>query len=694
LTAIKFVFLCTMTFVSPLFLWALAAIAVPVIIHLFNFRKYKKVYFTNVKFLKELQQESKSKSRLKEILILAARCLAIACLVFAFSQPILPDKNNPVKNTGANAISLYIDNSFSMENVNKQGPLLELAKTHAKEVVKVFGNADKFQIITNDFEGRHQRFNTKEDALNLLDEIKVSSSVRNLDDVVRRQTDFLNNSGLANKKIYVFSDAQRSTFNLRTLSPDTLVKTTLIPLTANLVNNVYIDSCWFETPLQQVGFIQKLHAKIVNNGSNTIDVSSAKLFLNKQQIAIASFSLEANSSVEIKFTFECKQAGLNYGNIKIEDYPITFDDELFFAFSSKVNVSVALINGREQNMTNSFSSLFNNDSLFKFNAFSEQTIDYNAFKTSDVLILNQLAELSSGLVSELTKFTGKGGAVVIIPSQKSNITSYNPALASLKLPLLVSLDSAALKADKIDLTSGFYDGVFEKTEDRLNLPLVNKHYSLSKTSRSDFEPLLSLQNGDALLGRGRLNNAVLYLFSAPLNDNCTNFNKHALFVPTFYQVCFRCLRSTPLSYQVSSNVVINLKNEGGLSEQPPHIKKTDSTLDMIPELRTINNSLFLYTQRQITTPGFYQVDHLNTVLLPLAFNYSRKESNLAYYTNDELAKIISDKGWASVALLSDAQSDLSKQILQGAEGKTLWKLFIILALLFLTIEVALLRLLK
>src|SRR3954468_9797392 len=163
-----------MMFVYPLFLWALAAITIPIIIHLFNFRRYKKVYFTNVKFLKELQQESKSKSRLKELLILAARCLAIACLVLAFCQPFIPGTDSGIINTGAKAISLYIDNSFSMENVNKQGPLLEIAKSRAKEVIKAFGVADRFQVITNDFEGKHQRFQTKEDALSAVDEIKIS----------------------------------------------------------------------------------------------------------------------------------------------------------------------------------------------------------------------------------------------------------------------------------------------------------------------------------------------------------------------------------------------------------------------------------------------------------------------------------------------------------------------------------------
>jgi hypothetical protein len=204
-----------MMFVYPAFLWALAAVSIPIIIHLFNFRRYKKVYFTNVKFLKEIQHQSKSKSRLREILVLLARCLAICCLVIAFSQPIIKDKNTVIVNSGSKAISIYLDNSYSMQNVNKQGPLLEVAKTKAKEIVKAFSNGDKFQIITNDFEGRHQRFNSKEDVLNIIDEIKISSSVRFFSDVFKRQSEFLKSSNLVNKNLFAISDAQKSTFNLK-----------------------------------------------------------------------------------------------------------------------------------------------------------------------------------------------------------------------------------------------------------------------------------------------------------------------------------------------------------------------------------------------------------------------------------------------------------------------------------------------
>ncbi len=683
-----------MMFVYPAFIWALAAVTIPIIIHLFNFRRYKKVYFTNVKFLKELQHQSKSKSRLREILVLIARCLAIACLVLAFCQPVLFDKGTVITNTGAKAVSIYIDNSFSMENVNKQGPLLEIAKNKAKEIIKAFGNGDKFQVITNDFEGKHQRFNSKEDAINVIDEVKISSATRLYSDVLKRQTEFLRSSNLVDQKVYALSDAQETTFNLNEIQNDTTVKVTIVPLKANEVNNIYIDTCWFETPLQQKGFIQKLHANIVNYGNTNLEIGSAKLFLNKQQIAISSFSVEANSKKEIQFTFECKKEGVNYGSIKIEDFPITFDDELFFAFNSKVNVSVCLINGKDQTQDNAIATLFKTDSLFKLNSFSEQAIDFGAFKTSDVVILNQLAELSSGLMAEVTKFTGTGGSVVFIPSQNANIVSYNQGLNMLQMPNLVALDSSKLKVDKIELASKFYAGVFEKISDRLNLPVVTNHFKVTRTNNMDFETILMLQNSDALFGLSRKDNALVYLFTVPLNEKCTNFPKHALFVPTFYQICFNSLKSVPLSYQASSNVVINIKNDIASVDQPPHIKQVGGLLDVIPESRALNNGMALYTQRQINLPGFFEVQRNNTLLLPLAFNYSRKESNLKCRDIEQLKKIINDKAFKNIQLIEDTSEDITSQIQQGAEGKKLWKIFIILTLLFIGIEIALLRFLK
>ena len=143
-----------MQFVNPLFLIALSAISIPIIIHLFNFRKYKKIFFTNVRFLAEIKQESKKRSELKHLLILLMRILATACLVIAFAQPYLSSPLQQKKLAGRQAVSIFIDNSFSMDALATNGKLVDVAKSKALEIAAAYKPSDLFQLLTTDLEGK------------------------------------------------------------------------------------------------------------------------------------------------------------------------------------------------------------------------------------------------------------------------------------------------------------------------------------------------------------------------------------------------------------------------------------------------------------------------------------------------------------------------------------------------------------
>jgi hypothetical protein len=86
-----------MQFVYPAFLFALLAVAIPVIIHLFHFRRFRKVYFSDVSFLRQLSDESKKQSRLKHWLVLAARMLAVAFSGAGLCKALYPFRGNPGK---------------------------------------------------------------------------------------------------------------------------------------------------------------------------------------------------------------------------------------------------------------------------------------------------------------------------------------------------------------------------------------------------------------------------------------------------------------------------------------------------------------------------------------------------------------------------------------------------------------------
>ncbi|MFM7726413.1 MAG: BatA domain-containing protein, partial [Flavobacteriales bacterium] len=236
-----------MKFVHPEMLWGMLATAVPIIVHLFNFRRFKKVYFSNVEFLREIKQETQSKRNLKHLLILASRMLAIAAIVLAFAQPYIPQPGVAEK-PGGTAVSIYIDNSFSMQGAGKDGAMLDLAKNKALEIVESFGPSDKFQLLTGDFEGRHQRLVSKEEMTSLIQEVDLSPAARKLSEVATRQRDALNTSGLEKRHAFILTDLQNSVTDTEALINDTTLRVTVVPELPEIRSNIFIDSVWFETP--------------------------------------------------------------------------------------------------------------------------------------------------------------------------------------------------------------------------------------------------------------------------------------------------------------------------------------------------------------------------------------------------------------------------------------------------------------
>ena len=79
-----------MIYQNPQILYALLALAIPIIIHLFNFRKHEKIYFSSIRFLEEIKTKNKKKRNLKNLLILLSRLLALAFLIIAFAKPYTP----------------------------------------------------------------------------------------------------------------------------------------------------------------------------------------------------------------------------------------------------------------------------------------------------------------------------------------------------------------------------------------------------------------------------------------------------------------------------------------------------------------------------------------------------------------------------------------------------------------------------
>ena len=681
-----------MNFLFPTFLIGLATIVIPIIIHLFNFRKYKKVYFTNVQFLKELKQESDSKSKLKEWLILLMRILAISCLVFAFAQPFIPGKSKNIQ--GEKAISIYIDNSFSMESTNKKGTLLENAKLYAVEIANTYSESDKFQLLTNDFEGKHQRFISKEEFIEQLNDIKISSATKVLEDVIKRQQDFLQNSSSKNKQLFLLSDFQKNSAVINKTGIDTNLSIAYIPITSTEINNVFIDSIWFESPIQQLGTQQIIHATIINKSNKDIENGTLKLFINKQQVSLSSFSISVGNTKDVSIGFTVKEKGINKGVLSIEDYPITYDDQFYFSFNAQTIINALIIKGKETKTVNNFRSLMQNDSMYNFAENNEVSIDFSLFSKENIIVLNELTTLTSGLISEVQKFVSNGGSVVLFPNKKADIANYNTAFQSMNLPQIVMFDTVKIKTQSINFEQGLYEGVFDKINQQMDLPIVLKHFEFNKVTNSLTQNNVLLQNGSPLIFQHNLGSGKIYVFAIPSDEACSNFLKHALFVPTLIRMSILSLKPTPLYYKTSANEAILVPAISNFSDKPLHIIKDDKKVDVIPEHRIVNNATTLFTQNQIKEAGHYAVVEDTVILKGLAFNFDRKESDMNFYSKEELQKQVDEKGFKNIRIIEPNEKNIANTIQEEKDGKQLWKLFLILALVFLAFEILIIRLFK
>jgi hypothetical protein len=680
-----------MQFLYPGFLAALGFLAIPIIVHLFNFVRYKKIYFSNVHFLKEVKEETQSRSRLKHLLILTCRILAVCFLVFAFAQPFIPAPNAIVKE-GTKAVSIYIDNSFSMAAIGKNGTLLDEAKKDAQDIIKAFGPTDKFQLLTNDFLGKHQHWVNKKVFNEMLEEVKISPVVRKIEEVIGRQKDLLGSANENVKLSYIISDFQHSGFNLEKVKADSSFTCQLIPLQGNITPNVYIDSCWFVNPARQFNQPEILHVKIVNTGANDVENVPVKLLINGLQRAVASASIKAESETQIELAYTNKESGIINGQVQINDYPLTYDNDYFFSYEVSKKVKLLIVNQKEENAY--LNKLFASDALFEVTQSTPKNIDYGALSKYNLVILSNLDEISSGLAEELKINIQKGLKVMLFPGLKSKLNDYNNLLAYFSCAF-AEIDTNAVKVDKINFKHPLYSGVFEESKmkkENVNFPLVSKHYPILTNNKGNQENLIGLVNGEHFLVQYSDGLGKFFLCASPLDERFSSFPRHAIFVPTLYNIAITSSFAEPLFYTIGNKHNIELKNSSTQSEPVYHIQALNGKSDFIAQTKSNGFSTVIDVEKKIENAGNYWLkSNTNDTLKGLSFNFNRLESSTKYYSGDDLEKSIEQLKLSNFKVIVKGAKNMAATMINMSKGTQLWKWCIIFALLFLATEIALIR---
>ncbi len=681
-----------MKFLFPTFLFALFTIAIPIIIHLFSFRQFKTVYFSNVSFLKDIKKESKKKSRLKQLLLLIARILTLMFLVFAFSQPYIP-ANRDVQKQANQIVGIYIDNSFSMNALSEQGQLLEVARNKALEICLAYPSGTKYRLFTNDLEPKHQHNLNREQFIQQVAAVQSSPIVIPFSLIYNRFA-VQNIEAETDKNLYFISDFQQSVSDLENFTDET-VFSYYLPLIPNQVANLYIDSCWAEVPAHRLNQEEEFFVRIKNSSDQDYQNLPLKLFLNDSIKSITNFSVAAQNEITANLKFNNNSSGSQLGKIEISDYPFTHDNNWFVSYFVEPNLkALAIFNNNPDSKEglNYLSALFENDDYILLDEMNVQSLQISKLNDYNTIFLLNLENFSSGFLNELKNAVENGTSVVLFPGNRNNPIFNNSFLTPFNANRITGADTTKQKISGIDFENNFFKDVFKKREQNAILPEIAGHLKFEENIRTAESNLLWFQNNDKALSVLQHEMGKVWVFSFPLNNENEAFARDILFVPTIYNIVLNSLPDQQIAFIVGQNTFFDLpKNENTNPNSSIEIENVKNGEKFIPAKTISSRGTRIEFADQISEAGHYRVQNDNTILSAMAFNYNRKESDLRYFDSKEITEKFEMFQLKNATIIRDVESNFSDIFDEIQNGKQLWKLFILLALTFILVEVLIAR---
>ena len=666
-----------MTYQNPQLLFGLLAIAIPILIHLFNFRKHETVYFSSIRFLKEIKTKNNKKRNIRNLLILLSRIAAIIFLVLAFAKPYIPIEENKVI---SNDIFIYIDNSFSMDGISEKGRLLDLAKNNAINITDSYSAASKFHLITNDFSKKHNKGYDKQDLIEAISNIETSGDYKSFSQILKKK------QTISNKEdhLYIISDLQKNTLKIEEENEENKNRIFFVPILNQIKSNISIDSIWIESPVLISSRNLKISTKISNFSNLNKEVPFSLEVNNKTKIKQI-LKIKKNSSKNFEFNIAIDST-INICKASIEDYPITFDNSLNFNLNSMNKIKI--LNIQQDLRADYINNLYSNDSInFSYKNANINKLNYQEIKTQNLIILNEIEEISSGLTSAIINFVENGGSIIIIPPADINYNEYKNFLTELETDYFLDIDTNNYLIKNIQLEHPIFNNVFAGEINNINYPEIKYHYSQTRLLKTNKKSLYTLENNNTFLSHYNIKNGNIYMFNSPLNSKISIFKKHALFVPTFLNIATSAITQGNLYYTISKdNYFISNKEK---NNEIYHLKNL--VTDIVPTIRTINGQSRFYTNNQIFKSGQYQLYNNKEITDHIAYNYNTVESDNNYYKISEIKKLFKNN---NIMIINGFESDINQIIDSKLNDNHFWKLCLILSLIFFGIEILLLKLIK
>lgn len=642
-----------MQFKHPEILYFLFLLVIPILVHLFQLRRFKKEYFTNVRFLKELSIQTRKSSQLKKWLLLLTRLLLLLCLILAFAQPFFQAKDHK---SAANELVIVLDNSFSMQAKGQKG---ELLKRTVQELLENTPETQNFTLITTS-ETYH---NTDIKSIQKeLQNLKYSASPFQLDEVL---TKIKSKKTRFNRDLVIITDAVRLKSNQLKNIDSTMNAYFIVPK-AEQKNNASVDSVYIS---QRMDNFYEITINLSAYGTFEEEIPVA-LYNNKNLIAKTQVKFDTKKKI-INLTIP--NADFN-GYVSIEDNRLSYDNFYYFSILKPKKANVLSIG--EAAKANFLSKIYS-ASEFNYSNSELKTLDYNSIDQQDAIVLNELNEIPNALQTTLKSFVEKGGQVVLIPSSSGNVLSYNTFLNQLGSVQLGALENNVKNITAISFAHPLYQGVFEKKIDNFQYPTTQSNFILKSSNPA----ILSYEDQNPFLTSISNDLGTVYVFAAAISKENSNFQNSPLIVPTFYNMAQNNFKSGVIALPVGKNSTFVVEAE---LNKDDILTIGNEEGSFIPSQQLLNNKVKVTFGEMPTEAGNYNVLKKEETLQTISFNYDRTESDLS---EDNSALLADYERIDSVETVFD-------QLQSERTDQQIWKWFVWLTLLFLILELLIQKFVK
>lgn len=634
-----------MQFKHPEILYFLFLLLIPILVHLFQLRRFKKEYFTNVRFLKELSIQTRKSSKLKKWLLLATRLLILACIVLAFAQPFFKAKDS---NNTTNEMYIILDNSFSMQAKGQKGELLKRA---VEDLLEHAPENQTFSLITNS----ETFWNTDVKSIQKeLQNLKYSAFPFQLESLMAKVK---SRKSPYNKDVIIISDAVGlEAKDLKSISPE--FNTYFINPKGEQKNNISIDSVFIENTLDN---FYEIGVKLSAYGENSAETPIA-IYNNNKLIAKTLVQFQEKQKT-INFTIPKEDF---HGYASVSDNSLEYDNQLFFSITKPEKTNVISIGSAEKSQ---FLSKIYTEKEFTYSNFELNALDYNLLEKQDAIVLNELKEIPQALQTTLKSFIEKDGNVVLIPSEESSVSNLNSFVSNFGNIQFKSLQNTEKTITKIAFNHPLYASVFEKKIDNFQYPNTKIGFQVASNSPA----VLGYSDQSAFLTALQNQVASLYVFSAPINKANSNFQNSPLIVPTFYNMAQSSQKTGVSAIKIGNNSPV-LVDALMAKDEIVSVKNTDE--NFVPVQQILNNKVKLTFNDYPQLAGNFGIYKKDELLKNISFNYDRTESDVTFTNSDLLDdyKVID-----SIETVFDTlQTDRT--------NNEIWKWFLFLTLLFLITE--------